>query len=153
MKTCPEHWHTVPLVADWMDYNGHLRDAFYGLAFSYAVDDFMIAIGIDEPYRQTTGGTLYVVEDHKHYLSEVSAGAGHVLVRTDVVARDAKRLHLYQRLYTPGTDTPAAVCEALHLHVVQQPAPRVVAIPDDICRRIDEFLHVTPEPRAGAINV
>ena len=31
---------------EWVDYNGHMRDAYYGLSFSYAVDEVMIALGI-----------------------------------------------------------------------------------------------------------
>ncbi len=30
-------WET-PILAEWTDYNGHLRDAFYLLLFSYATD-------------------------------------------------------------------------------------------------------------------
>ena len=32
---------------DWVDYNGHLRDAFYLLIFSYATDALMERIGLD----------------------------------------------------------------------------------------------------------
>lgn len=31
---------------DWVDYNGHLRDAFYLLIFSYATDALMERIGL-----------------------------------------------------------------------------------------------------------
>ena len=52
-----------------------MQDAYYGLAFSYAVDDFQDAVGFDENYRSRTGCTIFVVEDHKFYLNEVKLGS------------------------------------------------------------------------------
>jgi acyl-CoA thioesterase FadM len=34
---------TTQVQPDWVDYNGHLRDAFYLLIFSYATDALMDA--------------------------------------------------------------------------------------------------------------
>ena len=57
----------------WIDYNGHLRDAYYTLIFSQAIDALMDEIGLDQAYRERTGGTLYTLEMHVHFLSEVKA--------------------------------------------------------------------------------
>ncbi|WP_419740723.1 thioesterase family protein [Ruegeria sp.] len=133
------HLHECAVKPDWIDYNGHLRDAYYGLAFSYAVDAFMIEIGIDAQYRKETGGTWYVVEDHRCYLSEVTAQDCPLIVRTRVAQNDDKRTILLQELLEPGTEKPSATCEALQLHVVQKPEPRVASLPKHILERLDDF--------------
>ena len=56
---------------EWIDYNGHLRDAYYALIVSQASDALMDRIGLDAAYRTRTGCTLYTVEMHIHYLHEV----------------------------------------------------------------------------------
>ncbi len=57
----------------WIDYNGHLRDAYYGLIASYAIDDVMDHLGLDAAYRERTQCTLYTLELHMHYLHEVKS--------------------------------------------------------------------------------
>ena len=63
--------YQTPILPEWIDYNGHLRDAYYGLIVSHATDALMDRIGIDAAYRERTGCTLYTVEMHIHYLHEV----------------------------------------------------------------------------------
>jgi acyl-CoA thioesterase FadM len=63
------------IVPAWIDYNGHLRDAYYGLIVSYSIDALMDRIGLDEAYRTRTGCTLYTLEMHIHYLREVKSTA------------------------------------------------------------------------------
>ena len=36
-------WYHTEVSAQWIDYNGHMQDAFYGLVFSHAVDDLQDA--------------------------------------------------------------------------------------------------------------
>ena len=48
-----------------------MQDAYYGLAFSYAIDHFQDKVGFDDKYRRQSGNTIYVIEDHKFYLNEV----------------------------------------------------------------------------------
>ena len=43
---------------DWIDYIGHMRDAYFGLIFSLAVDACQDGIGIDTDYRERTGCTI-----------------------------------------------------------------------------------------------
>src|SRR4051794_36819137 len=50
------------IAAGWIDYNAHLRDAYYSLIFSLATDALMDRIGLDEPYRKRTRNTLYTLE-------------------------------------------------------------------------------------------
>lgn len=122
------------VLADWVDYNGHMRDAYYGLAFSYAVDDVMVQVGMDAAYREETGGTLYVIEDHKAYLAELHEGA-EFEVRSSVINHDAKRILLRQEMWADlGL---RAVCESVQLHVSQAGRmPKAAEMPDAIQGRV-----------------
>ncbi|HZE04173.1 MAG TPA: 3-hydroxyacyl-CoA dehydrogenase NAD-binding domain-containing protein, partial [Solirubrobacteraceae bacterium] len=65
--------HEVHVEPEWIDYNGHLRDAYYVLIASLAVDALMERIGIDARYREESHCTLYTLEMHIHYLREIGA--------------------------------------------------------------------------------
>ena len=67
----------------WVDYNGHLRDAFYLLIFSHATDALMDQLGLDEAGRARTGHTLYTLECHLNFLAEVKEGEAEPFDRTD----------------------------------------------------------------------
>ncbi|WQG59754.1 thioesterase family protein [Pseudomonas sp. RTB3] len=109
--------YTTPVLADWVDYNGHLRDAFYLLIFSYATDAFMDHLGLDSDNREASGHSLFTLECHLNYLHEVKQGE-EVEVRTQVIGHDRKRVHLYHSLHQARQTTNAlAANEQMLLHV------------------------------------
>lgn len=119
---------------DWVDYNGHLRDAFYMLIFSYASDGLMDLIGMDEPCRKATGHTLYTLETHLNYLLEVKDGAD-VEVFTQVLGLDAKRLHLCHGLYLQGSETPLASNEQMLINI-DTAGPRSASFAPEVGARL-----------------
>jgi acyl-CoA thioester hydrolase len=124
------HYETT-VRPEWIDYNGHMQDAFYGLIFSYAVDAMQDAVGFDEEYRNRTGCTIYLLEDHKHYLKEVMEGA-QVSVETRVLDHDDKRFQLHLTMMVRGS--VVAVCEFLALYVKQRPDDRETGYVFEIAR-------------------
>jgi len=122
------------VLPDWIDYNGHMRDSYYGLIFSLAVDALQDEIGFDEAYRNRTGCTIYLLEDHKYYLQEVKEGA-RVRVETRVLDSDNKRFHLHMRMLDAGETV--AIGEFIELHVRQHPTPAAAPVPDEIAARLD----------------
>ncbi len=108
--------YTTQVSADWVDYNGHLRDAFYLLIFSLTVDALMDKIGLDSNAREASGNSLFTLEAHINYLHEVKVDEA-VEVRVQVLGHDRKRLHLYLSLYRQGSDEAVAVSEQMLLHV------------------------------------
>ncbi|UII71139.1 thioesterase family protein [Pseudomonas sp. HN11] len=107
---------TTQVQPDWVDYNGHLRDAFYLLIFSYATDALMDTLGLDSENREVSGHSLFTLEVHLNYLHEVKLGAD-VEVHTQLIAFDAKRLHLYHSLHLVGDEKELAGNEQMLLHV------------------------------------
>ena len=108
--------YTTQVLPDWVDYNGHLRDAFYLLIFSYATDALMDTLGLDSDNREASGHSLFTLELHLNYLHEVKRGAD-VEVQTQLIAHDAKRLHLYHSLHLVGDEKALAGNEQMLLHV------------------------------------
>ena len=104
------------IIPDWVDYNGHLRDAFYLLIFSYATDALMDTLGLDSENREASGHSLFTLELHLNYLHEVKLGA-EVEVHTQLIDHDAKRLHLYHSLHLVGDEKELAGNEQMLLHV------------------------------------
>ncbi|MFI8745721.1 thioesterase family protein [Pseudomonas sp. NPDC077186] len=101
---------------DWVDYNGHLRDAFYLLIFSHATDALMEVLGLDEAGRARSGHTLYTLECHLNFLAEVKEGE-QVEVRTQLLAHDAKRLQIHHGLHRPGEDASLAESEQMLINI------------------------------------
>lgn len=101
--------------AEWLDYNGHMHDASYGIVLSEANEELLAALGLSAEYRARTGAALYTVEYHIRYLAECSLGQS-LSADTIVVAADAKKLHLYTEILDHHRK-PATTGESLYLHV------------------------------------
>ena len=120
----------------WIDFNGHVRDAYYGLVASYAVDDVMDQLGLDAAYRERTHCTLYTVELHLHYLHEVKS-SDDLRVISSVLDCDRKRIHLGCRFLCSRVSEPVAVADMMLLHVHQGDKPAVAAFPDEVSAKLE----------------
>ncbi|MET1078987.1 MAG: thioesterase family protein [Pseudomonas sp.] len=126
------------ILPEWTDYNGHLRDAFYLLVFSYATDALMDHLGLDSAHREASGHSLFTLECHLNYLHEVRQGS-RVQVRTQLLGHDHKRLHLYHSLHLGAAAQSLAASEQLLLHVALGGADgaRSAAFSGEVARRIE----------------
>jgi betainyl-CoA thioesterase len=136
--------YSTPVLAEWIDYNGHLRDAYYGLILSYACDALMDHLGMDAAYRQQTHCTLYTLEEHLHFLHEVKR-SDTVDVSVRLLAADRKRLHAAFDFYCARYSDPVAMGELMLLHVQQGASPKAVAFPPRIGAAIESLLGATSE--------
>jgi acyl-CoA thioester hydrolase len=99
---------------EWIDYNGHLSEAYYVLVFGFATDALMDAVGLDANYRTETDCSLYTVEAHVQYLQEVPSGAG-LAVRTRILGVDERKLRFCHEMYVD--EVLVATEELFALHV------------------------------------
>jgi len=104
---------------EWIDYNGHLRDAYYAVIASEATDALMDRLGLDAAYRARTAGTLYTLEMHIHFLREVKQ-TDTVEVGVRILGFDHKRIHAAFEITRAGTAEAAATVEMMLLHVRQE---------------------------------
>ena len=151
---------------EWIDYNGHLSEAFYVLVFGWATDAMLAATGLGPEYRERSGCSLYTVEAHLRYLTEVPEGA-RLAVRTRVLGADAKKARFVHEMYAAdgayGTNgageaderdesvesgeagaAPVATTELLGLHV-DQAAGRTAPLPPEVRERFAELAERPPE--------
>ncbi|TKC81297.1 thioesterase [Trinickia terrae] len=121
--------------AEWVDYNGHMRDAFYMLIFSLASDALLDHIGLDDAARKARQRSVYTLEAHLNYLHEIKEGTP---VRVDVrlLAHDVKRLHLYLEMFAGEETEPVAASEQMLLHV-DTGGPKSIAFDPDVMARIE----------------
>ncbi len=123
------------LDPSWIDYNGHLRDAYYTLIASASIDALMDDLGIDATYRRESQCTLYTVEMHVRYLREIKGDAA-VYSHQYLLDCDAKRMRLLLALCTAGSADPAAVVDVMLLHVHQGATVSSAPFPEAIQTRL-----------------
>lgn len=112
--------HTAKVLPAWIDYNGHMTDGYYAVAFSGATEAVLDYLGLDAEYRASTGHTVYTVELHLNYERELKAQAA-LNFSSIVLGVDTKRLHLFHSLYHAEHGYRAATNEVMLLHVDEQP--------------------------------
>ena len=132
----------ITVRPDWIDYNDHMQDAYYGLAFSYAIDHFQDAVGFDDKYRRRSGNTIYVIEDHKFYLNEVKL-ASELKIETNLIDTDKQKFVLYSQMFV--NNELVAVSEMLQAHVSKNPKPGITNMPEEI---YDRFKQLKAQPLA-----
>ena len=126
----------ITVRPDWIDYNDHMQDAYYGLAFSYAIDHFQDAVGFDDKYRRQSGNTIYVIEDHKFYLNEVKL-ASELKIETNLIDTDKQKFVLYSQMFVKNE--LVAVSEMLQAHVSKNPKPAITNMPGEIYERFKQL--------------
>ncbi|MGA5662236.1 thioesterase family protein [Bacillus bombysepticus] len=90
----------------WIDYNGHMTDAAYAIVFSMAVDQFMIALGINADFRDKYQYSIYTLETHLCYLAEAHEGQS-LQVKVQLLDYDTKRLHAFFTMENEKEDSLA----------------------------------------------
>lgn len=123
--------HAERVRKGWIDYNGHMHEAYYVLVFGNATDALYDHVGFDRRFRETHAASIYTLEAHVRYLSEVGEGAP-LTVTTQLLGLDDKRLHLFHAMYGGDDDRLLATEELMLLHVATAAGPRAAPFPPEI---------------------
>ena len=126
--------HREAVRPEWIDYNGHMNVAYYVLAFDHATDAFFDYLGLDDAYREETGGSTFAAETHVTYQREVREGDP-LRFTTQLLDYDSKRLHFMHQMYHAEEGFLAATSEWLGLHV-DLSVRRVSAMPPRILKTV-----------------
>ncbi len=129
--------HHATVESAWVDYNGHMNEAYYVLVFSHATDDFMDFAGLGEVWREAANASVYTLETHIVYLMEVAAGAA-LRVDTQLLGFDEKRFHLFHAMHHAATGALLATGEHMLLHV-DMDGPKASPLPPEIVERLKEI--------------
>ena len=134
--------YRTELAPEWIDYNGHLRDAFYGLIVSYATDALLDRLGMDAGYRNRTQNTLYTLEMHSHFFHEVEKSDS-VFVNVRILGVDQKRIHAAFDIVRDADAVVAASVEMMLLHVHQGDTPASAPFPPEIATALTRLAAAT----------
>lgn len=106
----------MQVLDEWTDYNGHLNMAWYHVLFDRAIEPALEPLGMGAQVAAETGSSYFTVQAQIHYLRELHAGDV-VVVDTQLIAHDDKRLHYVQTMRRPADGVVAAITENLVVHV------------------------------------
>lgn len=134
---------TEEVLAEWIDYNGHLSEPYYVLVLGHATDEVMARVGLGPEYREATGASLFTVEAHVRYLDQVG-GSEQLEVRSWMIGATSKLLWIWHELWVAGTLRATEEILGVHVSGAAVSAP----FPDDVRARIDAGL-VPPGPDAS----
>lgn len=118
----------------WIDYNGHLNMAYYGVLFDRTVDEAFALVGLGPDYARERKASYYTLEAHLTYLRELGQGEP-VKVTVQLLDYDAKRIHFVQEMMHAEHGWLAATMEAICLHV-DMAAKRSAPFPPEMLERI-----------------
>lgn len=100
---------------DMIDHNGHVHDANYNMVFSDAINQFNYQHGLSLQERQQLNFTIFTVEEHTSYLSElIEDDEFHITIY--VYNYDAKRVHFFSFMHKTD-NTIVATNEAMMLGI------------------------------------
>lgn len=130
----PLRLYRTAVPAEWVDYNGHMSESAYLLAFGHSSDAFFRFIGIDEDYR-SGGHSLFTVETHIHNVAQARQG-DEVVFDLAVLDLDSRRVHILHTMRAAVTSAEIAVGEQLLVHVDTE-AQASTPLPAELTRRLD----------------
>lgn len=149
-----KHIARVEVLADWLDYNGHMNDAAYALAFSRAIDQFVDGLGMGPEFREASKLTMYTLSMLIHYRREAKLGQ-QLDIFVQILDFDAKKIHLW--LEMRRETKIVALSEQLFSCVDQSgETPRSAPFPADVEARISalaEAQSTLPKPELAGKGI
>jgi carnitine 3-dehydrogenase len=130
----PLRLHHATVLSAWVDYNRHMSEWCYLLAFGDNADAFFRYVGIDEQYR-AEGHSLFTVETHLHHRREVSEGEP-LAMTLRVLDHDDKRVHVFHEMFLGDSDVLLATAEQMLVHVDTR-AGRSAPMPRGLGKRVE----------------
>ena len=135
----PFFLHSERVRRAWIDYNGHMHEAYYGLVFANATDALYDHIGLGRHYREKHKVSIYTVESHINFLREVGVRVA-LRVTTQFLDMDDKRMHLFHAMYNGETNAMIATGEAMVLHVRMTGGAHAAPFPEDVITRLEDVV-------------
>jgi len=121
----------------WIDYNGHMNDATYSIFVTRANEQFIDQLGLGRSYLESSNCTLYTVEMHIKYLSEVKL-ENKLVAKISIDSLTSKSINMKTSLYIDG-EKLAADSLITYLHY-DQAAKKVVDFNLSQNAKIKEYL-------------
>ncbi len=130
----PLRLHRTTAPPEWMDYNDHMSESCFLLAFGDNADAFFRLLGVDEAYR-AAGHSLYTSQTHLHHRHEVALGDP-LEMTLQLLDHDRRRLHIFHEMRRGDAGELLASAEQLLVHV-DTTAGRSSDLPSQLLERLD----------------
>ena len=129
--------HSERVRRGWIDYNGHMHEAYYVLVFGNATDALYDRLGMGRAYREKRQFSNYALESHVNFLKEVGVKVP-LRVTTQVLAADDKCMQIFHAMYSGETRDMLATTEVMVLHVdTSGDEVRAEPFPRDVAERLE----------------
>lgn len=116
---------------EWVDYNGHMSEAFYVLVFGFASDALYERLGLWAQAGEASHVSVYTAEAHVVYLQEIAEGEP-LKVTTRVLDFDQKRIHALHTMCHGDEPQVLATEELMLIHVQTAPEVRTKPFAADV---------------------
>jgi acyl-CoA thioester hydrolase len=135
----------------WVDYNGHLNQAYYSVLFDRAIDETLIPIGLGPDYVTSRDATYMTAENHLCFVRELFK-TDPVRVASRVLDVDDKRLHMFCEMQHARDGWLSCTSEWMFLHIDMK-ARKTAPWPADVREKLETLkaaARLLPPPeRAG----
>lgn len=114
--TAPTLSPAMAIDKAWVDYNGHLNQAYYSVLFDRAIDHTLIPAGLGPDYVTKRQSSYMTVESHLCFVRELMV-TDSVRVAARVLDVDDKRLHMFCEMQHATDGWLACTSEWMFLHI------------------------------------
>lgn len=125
----------IEVSPDWIDYNGHMNDACYAIAFSRAGDAFMEKIGLGAKAREATNRSIFTLALVIRFIAEAKRGEL-VSVSVQLLECDTKRMRFWLEA-RKGGDLIATSEQVLTCVDLSGERPRAAEFPPDVAAKLE----------------
>src|SRR5258705_10856266 len=140
--------HRATVLPEWVDWNGHMNVAFYVTAFDQASGAFMRNMGLGRRYVHGKLGMTFVLETHVTYDREMREGAP-MRFTSQLLERDAKRVHLYHEMFHAAEGYLAATNEVIVMNI-DYATRRSARWPGPVAERLETLWQARKKPKRAA---
>jgi len=137
LSALPVMYRTV-IPDSYIDAMGHMNVMWYTHLFGKATVELWHQVGLDRDYFQAQRGGTFALKQLVNYLVEVRVGE-EVTIRSRVLGRSAKRLHLMHFMSKGDPQVLTTTTEFLCTHVDLN-TRRSAPFPETIAAAIDRFV-------------
>ncbi len=131
----------LKVLPDWIDFNGHMNAAYYGLTFQEQAEAFLERdVGFGASFAEATGNGPFVLQQHLNYLGEMVEGEPFYITMR-LIDHDTKRMHMFFEMISARTDKVCATAEYLNMNV-NLAERRGAVFPDWLKARLDTMQDV-----------
>ena len=152
----PLRLYETAVLPEWVDYNGHMSEAFYALIFGYTTDALLDYVGMNSAFREGSGLSVYTLESHIHYLRE-AAEAEPLYVNTHLLDLDHKRAHVFHSMHRTKDGELLSTGEYMLMNV-DSSAPKSAPFDEKVHERLQSIRRAhealdTPEQAGSFIGI